>query len=607
MMEFNPDKYLSQKGGFNPDAYLSGQSVQSVQPAPEMSAGQQALRAGEFGARGFLESAAETVGAVPELVSAGMREIGLEDYAPEAGYYPKTIKSGIQNFGRAISPDVDFGPSTPQSNLERGAYGTGRGVADAASFMVPGAIVAKTAQAGTMPARMGSVMASQPVAQAVAGGVGGGVSEATGNNVAGLAASLAVPTVPALAKSAVRKVITPFPSQLSPNEQRLSQAAEQAGIKLTPGQITGSPGLRTMESSFAQLPLTSKSQIAIYEEQRKAFNRAVLSKAGIKADEASPEVMDGAFKSIGKEFDDLANKTTIQADQKMIDDITSVAKGYGKRLTADTARVFDSYLDDFANIQKEITVPKGQSLGQTPVVQIPGAQYQTLSSDIKRRARKAGNNPDLQDALYAFSSKLDDALERSSGPELRGAWADVRNRYRNMLTIDKSMGGGTQSDIAAANIPFGSLKTAVRGMDKTGYARGRGDLNELSRVGGFLGSAIPPDSGTARRTLMQNLLTFGAGGGGVGYAAAGGSPLTAMISALAAVGGPKAVQAATSPKAIQSYLKNQAMAPTQENSMIRALLGKIAIAQQAGDTMETSAEPLVIDNIRPTQKALGAR
>jgi hypothetical protein len=545
---------------------------------PEMGVGQKALRAGEFASRGFMESAAETLGALPELAASGLRAVGMP--APEAGYYPEAIKSGARQFGQAIyapiNDAVDFGPSEPQSTLERGAYGAGRGVANAASFMLPGAAVSKFAQAGTLPSRVGGVMASQPVAQAVAGGVAGGVGEATGSDMAGLAAGLALPSVTGLARGLGRKAVTPFPSQLSQNEQRLAAEAQSMGMDLTPGQLTGSPGLRTMESMFAQLPFTAKSQGAKYAGQRTSFNRAVLEKAGISADDASPEVMDKAFRSIGKEFDDLAARTTVNVDQQLFDDVAGISQDYGRRLPTDVAPVFKSYVDDLAVMHRE--------LGNAP--QVAGSEYQKISSEIKRKARQSASRPELQDALNRLAGTLDSALERSSGSEMRRAWADVRNRYRNMLTIDEAMGAGTSGSRSAGDIPFTGLRTSVKGMDKRGYARGRGDLNKLSRVGDFLGSAIPPDSGTPRRQMMQNLLTFGAGGGGAGFLAAGGDPVIAAIVAGAAAGGPKAAQLAYNTPALQAYLKNQMIKSPKGARSLQALLGKIATAQLAGQAIE---------------------
>lgn len=85
--------------------------------------------------------------------------------------------------------------------------------------MVPGLAAAKYAKAGSTLAGVGNTLKAQPVAQLAAGSTGGGVSEATDSQTAGLAASLLTPTLPLLARKAAGKVITPFASQLNPNEQ----------------------------------------------------------------------------------------------------------------------------------------------------------------------------------------------------------------------------------------------------------------------------------------------------------------------------------------------------------------------------------------------------
>jgi len=580
--------------------YAATTAAPVVDEAAQPSGAVSALRVPEMAARGFVDSAIGAIGAAPELVSGGMRAVGIP--APEAGFYPQKLHEGYDALGRALSSPINrlldvtdsddrptgkFGPSKPTGTLERGAYGAGRGVADVGAFMVPGAAAAK--YGGPVTQAVGRSMLAQPAMQATAGAVGGGVAESTGSDVLGLTAALSVP----LGAAALRRGLTPFPSQLSRNEQNLADAAEHAGINLTAGQRTGSPALRTMESSFAQGPLTSRTQNELYSGQRQAFNRAVLRQAGVSADDAGPEVMADAFRNIGREFDGLAAQTTIRPDQQLVDDVANTVHEYGRRLTADVAPVMQSYLDDFARLQA--------NLANNP--QIPGTEYQSLASDIRKRARAAGNSPDLQNALHALAGTIDDALERSAGPGLRDAWRSVRNRYRNLLMVDKAMGAGTQADRSAGNVPFSGLRTAVKGADKRGYSRGRGDLNELSRVGDFLGSAVPPDSGTPRRTLMNNLLQLGAGGTG-GLLLASGKPLEAALIAGTAIGGPRAVQAGYNAAPIQNYLRNQLIPPQQNTSMMRALLAKITAAQEIGDLNQDFQMQKALQQSRKSKRSI---
>ena len=515
-----------------------------------------ALRPAEFAARGFSDAVISSVGAVPDLIGAGMRAARIPG-APEPGAYADAMRRYYNEAGEFISAPVNRalgyrddqgqltdvgGPAQPVGDIEKIARGAGEGAGLAASYMIPGTAMARAAKPGTTFANVGRAMSSQPVLQTVAGGVGGGVTEATDNPYAGMVAALTT----GVGLPLVNRGITPFPSQLTANEKRLADAARAEGIPLTPGQQTGSEPLRTMESSFVELPFTGRMQQGIYDDQSKAFNKAVMRRAGVSADNASPQIIDDEFRAIGKEFDSLASQTTVNVDRTFFDEIVAVENAYLRRLPTNVKPVLQSYVDDLYLMNGPI--------GSKP--QIPGEQYQTITSDIKRTARGQAQNPDLQAGLYALANAIDNALERSAGPALRGEWADVRNRYRNLLTIAKAVSGGTNASRASADIPYGALTSAVRSSDRSGFARGRGDLNELSRVGDFIASATPANSGTPRRIGINNLLTLGGAGGGAGFLA-GQTPEQAMIGMAAALGGPKLAQTLYNTPYGQAYFRNQ--------------------------------------------------
>ena len=538
------------------------------------------LRMAEFGARGFKDSALETIGAIPDAISdyaitPAMKAIGLGEYAAPANGLTNQLKSGFDTVGKIISAPLnavsDFGPDQPTGPMERGAYRAGRGAADAASLVVPGAAVARTAQAGSTAANIGRVLAAQPVMQTIAGATGGAVSEASGSDLAGLAAALAVPT----GAGAVRRAITPVGRQLAPEEQRLANLAEQMGIRLTPGQATGSTPLQTMESSFTQLPFTGRTQKAIYDAERVAFNRAALAPAGVNADRASPDVIDGAFRTIGRQFDDVIRRTPqVNIDAGFDQAVNRAAHEYGRRLPTDVRPVFESYMDDITQMTAAARQP-----GVTNV-SVDGQTYQNISSNLRAAARNAKANPDLQRALGGLSDALDGAMTRSVAPDVAQDWAEARRSYRNLLQIDDAMAKAPASDAAAGNIPFGALKNAVKQSDQRGFARGRGDLNDVARVGQFLSSTKIPDSGTAQRSKMMGALTGAPVTGGLGATLAGADPMTMAVGVGATYGLPRLIQALSNSPAGQAYLRNN-VAPG--GGLNRELLAKILAGQEIGD------------------------
>ena len=517
------------------------------------------LRGAGLAARGLTDSVINALGGVPDLVSAGLREIGAP--APkDPAFYRKALKSGYQSLSDSLVSPIrsalpDIGTGTPKGTLEKAIYGAGRGVGDAATFMVPGAAVSKMAQAGTLPQRAGQMLAAQPVMQSVAGAVGGGVTEATDSPLAGLAASIATP----LASQVGRRMITPIAPQSAPR-QRLVDAAKNMGIKLTPGQETGSTPLQYLESVFSDLPLTSGSQRKIFDEQRKVLNRQAMKTTGIDADDASPETLNKAYDALGKQFENLADISTIRVDLEFFDQVQSVAANYSRRLPRDIKQVFKSYVDDIMEIKRFIN--------QKPI--IDGKTYRKIGTDLRRAARETKDS-ELENALTGLVNSLDALMTRNVAPEIAAGWSTARNQYRNLKTIDKAMQAGTQADRAAGNIPLSGLRSAVRSADPNMYSRGgRGDntLNQLSRIGDMLGSSRPPNSGTPMRTLIQNALTYGPSIGTLPTM----DPTAMATAAGVSLGGPRLAQSLYN--ASGDYLKNQVL-PTRP--LNRGLFGAIGL------------------------------
>lgn len=506
-------------------------------------------------ATGLNDSIANVVGAPVDAVAWAARQIGLRADNPVGG--SESLKKGIDYVAtlpgrvRDVVSQTSLDPLTdartsrfaPETTAEKTAYGIGEGVGNALSVAAPaGAIAQATRGATTLGPRVANVLAQQPAAQAAMGALGGGVAGATDSPALGLAASLAVPGVNVLA----RRAITPIQTTLTPQEANIVAAANREGIPLTAGKRTGNRSLRALEDTFANSPGASGPMNQALRGEREGFNRAVMGRTGQVATDASPDTIERTYRVLGQTFDDLVSRTTLNPDVQFARDIQATAQNYGRRLDTDQAPVFASYMQDIAPLIQAVGTP-----GVNP--QITGEVFQNIRSNLTRRIRQARNAPELQDALGGIATALDDVMERSAtSPALRQEWQEARRQYQALKTVDKAMGAGTQADRSAADIPYGGLKGAVKQADTEGYARGRGQLNELSRIGDYL-AARTPNSGTpAQQSLMdpwrwpgiaigraasgayntpavQNYLTQGLGGVQVNPA-----NLRALLSSLAA-------------------------------------------------------------------------
>ncbi|MES2714066.1 MAG: hypothetical protein V4653_20995, partial [Pseudomonadota bacterium] len=301
--------------------------------APQRGLAEQAARVPLFAAQGVNEGLAQLVGAAPDLVGRGMgyiaRGVGLPQYAPSGQFFTDAARTGLQAMTGA--------PAAPENMLERGAQGAGRGMVDAATLAVPGAIVSRLATPGGLAARSGAALAAQPVLQAGAGAVAGAVTDVTGSPLAGAAAGLAAPLL--------ARAVSPFPARLTPEAQRLAGVARGEGIPLTAGQRTGSPFLQGVESVLARLPGSSGAQQDVISNQAVAFNRAVLRRAGESADYATPEVLNGIRARLGAEFTDLSNRNALAVTPQFGTELTAIARNVA-RLPTNVRAPLLANLDD---------------------------------------------------------------------------------------------------------------------------------------------------------------------------------------------------------------------------------------------------------------------
>lgn len=510
------------------------QGSASSTPAPVAPTGP----APSFGRSAGL-AARDVIQGVAGLPGLAIDVMGLPSRALIKGYEAVTGKETdigkAPTFGQALDQTMTrAGLPVPVTEGERLASALKQGIVGTVSGTGLGAGLRSAAPT------LSRMMTSQPVLQTAsavpASTAAYYAGEAAGDSpyapLAQIGAGMVGGMTPSAATAFGRKVATPLKISNPPETQRLIGVAEKEGISLTPGTKSGSRPLQATESVLSTLPFSSGPQRQVYANTRQEFNRAVLKKAGIDAPDASPEVLEKAFTGIGKEFNDLVDQTpplrvTPEFDAKIKTVFYDNIFKLSRRLDANTKGIFAGYVEDFDNLFKQAKA------GGSGV--IDPQSYKDIATDLRATIRET-RDPALKRSLGVMQSALDDLLEQHSSTKLKNQWADTRNRYRNMLIVDTAVGGGTNATRVSGDIPFAGFKQAVDAADPAGFARGRGEYNDLARVGDLLADKIP-NSGTPERTFIQRLVTDPVGAlanPAVAYGAAG---LTATVNApLAAVG-----------------------------------------------------------------------
>jgi hypothetical protein len=392
--------------------------------------------------------------------------------------------------------------------------------------------------------------------------------------MAALATALAVPTVAATGA----RLITPVQQQGNAEYRALVAAAEREGIPVTAGQATGSRFLKNIESRLEQLPFTGARQRAIREGQEEAFTRAVMRRTGTAASDTSPDTLNAIRGRLGSEFENIANRNTLKVTPDLENRLAQIEDSL-RFIPAELAGPVKSRIDQLRGMMVAPPSSGGAPLapGQAaPNPVIPGASYRMIDSALGRSMRSTSNG-DLRAALGDLRETLRIAMDNSISPEDAAAWSQLRRDYANLMVISRAASGAGEAAATGRLSPL-ALRGAVNQSTGGGYAFGRGDLNELSRIGQSV-LRPPPDSGTAGNQAANDLLTgriallSGLGGAG-GTMAAG--PAGGVAGAMAPLALPRIVQALMNSEAGQAYLRNQAIqnGPRVTPALISALTGQ---------------------------------
>lgn len=390
------------------------------------------------------------------------------------------------------------------------------------------------------------------VASKVASTLGGGIaSEAAGQMTKGTAmepwARMAGGIVGTSLPAAAARVVSPNP--VHPERARQMALLDQEGVtSVTAGQRTGSRPLQWHESVARDTPFSGSRPAQLHTEAAEQFTRATLRRAGIQADRATTDVIDGGFVRLGNTFDRLEQHATVAVTPQLSARLQQAVQDYNS-LVADTFRapMVNGVVNDI-----------------TQLPQISGASYGALRSALDKRARAVVHtDPPLSETLFSIRNVLDDAVEQSLPRNLQRQYAQARREYGNLITIVKAATGAGE-DAAMGLISPAQLRNAAKTRDMRGYARGRGDLDELARAGTAIMTPLP-QSGTGPRAMAQSNMHLGTGAAGFAAFGPAGLAATAVpaLSARALMSGPA-----------QNYLANQAAVPLQN-----ALAGRPSIAQ----------------------------
>jgi hypothetical protein len=366
------------------------------------------------------------------------------------------------------------------------------GAGTAASLATRGTSLA--AQGAGLGAGAGAVLAdpSKPILPQVAESAATG---AVANPVMGT--GLAVASYP------FRAALGLLPNMVRPGVAPLADRfINQYGIDLDPTQLSGNPTYKIMADQAGKLPFSGAGdRIA---QARLQWQQATAGEMG----EAAPngithDVMDNAATRIGKVYDDVAARTTIQPDTRLFNDLVSISQDFPKfGLTPDQRTPVQA---QFQNVLQAFQQGNGRMSGDAyqNLIQTGGPLDRVMTSD----------DPTVAAFGMRIKNALDGAFERSAAPDDQAALQQANYQYRVMKTLQPLV---EQKGLTGDINPNGLLQRVRAQSARFDPANGGlaytggGKLGDLA-YGGQLFFGPAPDSGTAAR----NLIVGGLLGGGL--------------------------------------------------------------------------------------------
>ncbi len=292
-----------------------------------------------------------------------------------------------------------------------------------------------------------------------------------------------------------------------PDYNKAVKTLLDSGVSLTPGQIMQGM-MRNAESTFSGWPVIGGVIKSGQRRSFESFNEAVINRSLEKIGEKLPEkIAPGrdsirwAEEKIGEKYDALLPQLTFVADNQFGVDVADMI-ARSKTMPVAQQEQLQAFLDDLA-------ARLGQR-GNAPMT-ADGQTFKNMESELGFEARRYLRSPNpgeqaLGEKLTELRGFAREALERANPNHqdelqtLNSAWAAFARAQGASIRRVKSQGVFSPADLLQD-----IRSSTTRGV----FARGDGLLQDIADAAERVLPSSVPDSGTAGRLGMWDLLVGG--------------------------------------------------------------------------------------------------
>jgi hypothetical protein len=437
---------------------------------------------------GFSDEIAGALGAIPGSLMTGQS-------IPEAYRDIRDIARGRQeqfaerNPGTALTAELAGGLVTGGAGLARtGALKAGQGLK-------------QTLGAG---AGLGAI-------QGVGMGEGNMLSDAGKGAATGAITSLLPAGVQQVARRTARGLLSPAMSKV---HNKAVDLLENAGVKLTTGQKTGSTRLKSVEGTAGQTFLGGSIRNTL-DQQRQDLQSTLMKMSGFAKKDISEGMVTGeslknAADRFSKRYETLLGNRTVdlntptfnQALTRIADDHSQLLQPTQKRAVTQivgdlrakatpAAQSFSSAKSLVGNISDKLTNP------------ITGKEYQRIRAQLGRFEKNP--DPNIASLYGSMKDALDDAFVSGVSGRAGQVKGGINKQFANFTRLRDAY--RSNASAAGGVLPLASIRNA---------AQKKPSSKEFTELLDAASAVLPdrmPQSGTAPR--LADIATFGAGGAGL--------------------------------------------------------------------------------------------
>ena len=219
------------------------------------------------------------------------------------------------------------------------------------------------------------------------------------------------------------------PSGLSEAQQSAMESGKELGMKMTPGQETGSRMLQQLEARAQSIPAMSGPFNKVGANNAAVLGKTAAAGIGESGTAVDSNVLGRAADRIGDVFESARNPNSIiMTDPKTTSTVLDAIDADKAGLLPGTGSIRDNKL-----VQNFEELAKSGSM--------TGEQIGNLSSKLGKAAYKqmtsAMGDRDMGEALYQVKSHADDILQSTLSGEDQTAYAAARSQYHTLMQLAK--------------------------------------------------------------------------------------------------------------------------------------------------------------------------